>query len=153
MQNGVKQKKKQTAGGKGESQAASNTAQCVALVDATDPITGTWRIAADTLPKMQKQTGRGFQPWGEKISSFAINSFHSSSAHHSQHMTLIINLENTSRLKFPAVQSIETFKEESSSILQHKSPAATTWYWHIHSPSARTGRGKDSMKLSQIFIQ
>lgn len=68
-------------------------------------------------------------------------------------MTLIINLENTSRLKFPAVQSIETFKEESSSILQHKSPAAMTWYWHIlsHLPSAKTGRGKDSMKFSQIL--
>lgn len=52
----------------GESKAASNTAQCVVLVNATDPITGTLRIAADTLPKMQKmqkQTGRGFHT-GEK---------------------------------------------------------------------------------------
>lgn len=58
------------------------------------------------------------------------------------HMTLIMNLENTSGLKFPAVQSIEVFKEESSSILRDRSPAAMTWYWHIHShsPSAKTGR-------------
>lgn len=83
--------------------SASSTAQCVVLMDATDPITGTLRIAADPLPKMQKHTGRGFQHYREKISSFAINSFHSSSVHHSQHTTLIIHLENISRLKFPAV--------------------------------------------------
>lgn len=83
--------------------SARSTAQYVVLMDATDPITGTLRIAADPLPKMQKHTGRGFQHCREKISSFAINSFHSSSVHHSQHTTLIIHLKNTSGLKFPAV--------------------------------------------------
>lgn len=49
------------AGGLSCKQHFGDTAQCVVLAETTDSVTGTLRIATDTLPKMQKEAGRGFQ--------------------------------------------------------------------------------------------
>lgn len=119
-----------------------DTAGCVVGVKT---ITLYWHITdCNRYSAQDAKTDRKRIPALErKISSFSINCFLSSSVHHLQHVTLIINPQNASRLKFPAVYFLETFKEKSS-ILQHKSPAVLTWYWHvqIHSCSARTGKGK-----------
>lgn len=67
VQHSAKQCKKKAAGmWKGAGQVTHETLLDVLLGWKQLRYTGTSQIATDILPKMQKQTGRGFQHWREK---------------------------------------------------------------------------------------